>query len=109
MDTLHELFTDDATWHVPGSGELSGTKQGRDAILGFFGELFTRSSGTVAVTLDEVIGGDDHTVAISGNHAERDGKSLDQDSVLIFTVTDGRASKVVQFFEDTAANDEFWS
>jgi hypothetical protein len=35
---LSELFADDAVWHVPGSGSLSGAKHGRDAILMFFGE-----------------------------------------------------------------------
>src|ERR1017187_9647570 len=58
MATLSGLFADDAVWHVPGSGSLSGAKRGRDAILAFFGELFTRSGGTIKVTLHDVIGGD---------------------------------------------------
>ena len=35
MATLNGLFAEDAVWHVPGSGVLSGPKQGRDAILAF--------------------------------------------------------------------------
>lgn len=39
MATLREIFAEDAVWHVAGSGVLSGTKQGPDAILAYFGEL----------------------------------------------------------------------
>jgi len=109
MATLNELFAEDAVWHVPGTGELSGTKQGREAIMGFFGELMTRSGGTLKVTMQDVIGGEDHTIGLNANHAERNNKVLDQDSVLVFHLRDGRVSEVKQFFEDTAATDEFWA
>ena len=42
MATLSELFAEDAVWHVAGNGVLSGTKQGRDAVLAYFGELGSR-------------------------------------------------------------------
>ena len=109
MATLNELFAEDAVWHVPGSGDLSGAKQGREAIMSFFGELMTRSGGTLKVTLQDVIGGDAYTIGLNGNHAERNNKVLDQDAVLVFQVRDGRVSEVREFFEDTAATDEFWS
>jgi len=38
MATLHGLFAEDAVWHSPGSGLMSGSKQGRDAILAFHAE-----------------------------------------------------------------------
>src|SRR6476620_11285838 len=77
LATLTELFTDDAVWHVPGSGSLSGTKHGRDEILSFFGELMTRSDGTLVVTLDDVVAGDKHTVALNRNQATRGARSLE--------------------------------
>jgi hypothetical protein len=109
MATLNELFTDDAVWHVPGSGDLSGAKQGREAIMAFFGELMSRSAGTLKVTLQDVVGGDQHTIGLNDNYAERNGRVLDQEAVLVFQVRDGRVSEVRQFFEDTTATDEFWS
>ena len=109
MATLSELFTADAVWHVPGSGALSGVKEGRDAILSFFGELMSRSGGTLKVTLQDVIGGDKHTIALNGTQATRDRKTLAQDAVVVFHLRDGRVSEVRQFFDDTSLNDEFWS
>jgi ketosteroid isomerase-like protein len=108
MATLNELFTDDAVWHVPGTGTLSGSKQGRDAILSFFGQLMSQSGGTLKVMLDDVVGGDDHTVAMSRNQAARDTRTLDQQAVIVFTLRDGRVTEARQFFDDTALNDAFW-
>lgn len=109
MATLTELFTEDAVWHVPGDGPISGPKQGRDAILSFFGELMSRSEGTLTVTLDDVVGGDHHTVSMDRNQATRGGQSLQQDTVIVFELRDGRVSQARQFFDNTAVSDAFWA
>jgi uncharacterized protein len=101
MATLSGLFADDAVWHVPGSGSLSGAKRGRDAILAFFGELFTRSGGTIKVTLHDVIGGDEHTVGLHHEFA--------QNAVNIFHIRDGRVSEVWELHEDPASNAWLWA
>ncbi|MFZ1913213.1 MAG: nuclear transport factor 2 family protein, partial [Propionicimonas sp.] len=46
LAALSELFAEDATWAVPGSGPTSGTKQGRDAVMAYLVEVMTRSEGT---------------------------------------------------------------
>jgi ketosteroid isomerase-like protein len=109
MDTLSDLFTEDAVWHLGGTGGLSGDKQGRDAILAYFGELFSRSGGTVKVELDDLIGGNNHTVGLQRVRAERNGTAMDQRAVLVFTVGDGKVSEVYEFQEDGAKAADFWS
>jgi uncharacterized protein (TIGR02246 family) len=109
METLAELFAEDAVWHVPGSASISGTKQGRDAIFAFFAELFSLSGGTVKATLQEVIAGDEHTVGLDHLHAERNGDVLDQNSVNVFRIRDGKVVEVSQFSEDTERAGNFWS
>jgi uncharacterized protein len=109
MATLNELFAEDAVWHAPGSGPMSGPKNGRAAVLAYFGEIMTRTAGTATATVQDVIGGDDCTIGLHHNHAERDDKVYDQDAVLVFTIRDGRVSEVQEFHEDTARSDEFWS
>lgn len=109
MDTLRELFTDDAVWHTGGTGGLSGDKKGRDAILAYFGELGSRSQGSLKLTLEEVATGDRYTIGVQSNHAERDGKSLDQQSVLVFTISGGKVREVLEMTEDTAKASDFWS
>jgi len=106
--TLTEIFAENAVWYVPGSGVLSGTKQGRDAVLAYFADLGTRSDGSLKVTVQEIIGGENHTVALQHNHAETNGKTLDTDGALAFVVRDGKITEGREFYDDTAQGDAFW-
>jgi uncharacterized protein len=109
MDTLRELFTEDAVWHVGGTGGLSGDKKGRDAILAYFGELGSRSQGSLKLTLEDVAAGDRYTIGVQSNHAERDGRSLDQRQVIVFTISAGKVAEALEMAEDTAQASDFWS
>ncbi|WP_457974800.1 nuclear transport factor 2 family protein [Arthrobacter sp. D1-17] len=109
MDALRNLFTEDAIWHLGGTGGLTGDKQGRDAILAYFGELFSRAAGTVKVEVDDLISGHKHTAGFQRVHAERNGKAIDQRAALVFTLRDGKVSEVYEFQQDSAKAAEFWS
>lgn len=106
---LSDLFAEDAVWYAAGSGVLSGTKQGRDAILAYFGELATRSQGTFQATLEDVVGGESHTVGLQHSRAQRDGKTLDMATAISFVLRDGKVVEGREFFEDTAKADDFWT
>lgn len=109
MAALAGLFTADAVWEAAGSGPLSGTKQGRDAVLAYFGELAARSGGTFKVAVRDIIGGENHTVGLQHAHAERNGKTMDSDQVLVFEIRDGKVVRGQEFFADTALTDGFWA
>ncbi|MGO4122376.1 nuclear transport factor 2 family protein [Arthrobacter sp. YAF16] len=109
MATLSELFAEDAVWHVAGSGVLSGTKQGRDAILAYFGELGARTQGNFQAKVQDIVGGESHTVAIQQTHGEGNGKTLDMGTVITFVVRDGKIAEGREYFEDTAKSDDFWT
>ncbi|MFF1251775.1 nuclear transport factor 2 family protein [Pseudarthrobacter sp. NPDC058329] len=109
METLMGLFADDAVYHVGGSGGLAGDKQGKQAIMAYFGELFTLSGGTAKVELQDVIAGNRHTVSVQTAEAQRNGKSMQQNGVLVFTLRDGKVTEVREFQEDTAKATDFWS
>ena len=109
MATLSDMFAEDAVWHVAGSGVLSGTKQGRDAILAYFGELGARTQGSFQANLEDIVGGENHTVAIQQTRGENNGKTLDMATVIAFVVRDGKIAEGREFFEDTAKSDDFWT
>lgn len=109
MATLGGLFADDAVWHVAGNNAMSGPKEGRDAILTYFGELAAQTQGSLAVELDEIVPGDVHTVALQHNTAQRDGKTLESNGAFVFEVRDGKISEAREFFTDTAQGDDFWA
>ncbi|MFC0457627.1 nuclear transport factor 2 family protein [Arthrobacter liuii] len=109
MDTLRELFADDIVWHAAGTGELAGDKKGPDAVLAYFGELASRATGSLKVTLEDVAPGDRYTVGIQSNHAERNGRTLDQRQVVVFSISDGKVTEAREMLEDTALGADFWS
>ncbi|GAC1499329.1 MAG: nuclear transport factor 2 family protein [Pseudarthrobacter sp.] len=108
MTSLSEMFAEDAVWYAAGSGVLSGTKRGRDAILAFFGELGARTQGHFKANLKDVVGGDNHTVAIQQTQATRGEKSIDVGTVITFVIRDGKIAEGREYFEDTAKYDDFW-
>ena len=109
MAALSELFAGDAVWHVPGSGSLSGAKRGPDAIQAFFGALMARSGGTIKITLHDVTGGDEHTVALHHEFAESGSNRVDQNAANVFHVRDGRVSEVWELHDNPASNAWLWA
>ena len=109
LATLGELFAEDVVWYVAGNGVLSGTKQGRDAILAYFGELGARSQGSFQANVQDIVGGENHTVGIQQSHAENNGKTLELATVIAFVLRDGKVIEGREFSEDTARSDEFWA
>jgi ketosteroid isomerase-like protein len=109
LASLGELFAEDAVWYAAGSGVLSGKKQGREAILAYFGELGMRSQGSFQATVKDIVGGENHTVGIQQSHAESNGKTLDVATAIAFVLRDGKVVEGREFFEDTASADEFWA
>ncbi len=109
MHTLAGLVAEDAVWYAAGRGVLSGKKQGRDAVLAYFGELGSRSQGSFQATVQDIVGGEDHTIGIQQSHAKSNGKTLDAATVIAFVLRDGKVVEGREYFDDTASADEFWA
>jgi hypothetical protein len=67
------------------------------------------SGGSFKVTLDDVIGGEQHTAALQHSHGERNGKVLDQNGVNVFRIVGGRVIEVTGYFDDAGVDAEFWA
>jgi hypothetical protein len=110
METLTELFDENASWHTPGHGMLAGDHEGRDATFAYFGQLGGETGGNFRAELRHVLADDDgRVVGIHHNSGERNGKSLDVDCCIVFELRDGRISDGREHFHNLYAWDEFWS
>jgi ketosteroid isomerase-like protein len=110
METLASLFAADAVHSAAGTNPLSGDYKGVDEILGYYGQLFELSGGTFAAALTSVAVEDENTiVATHRNTGQRNGKTLDQDETLTFTVADGKFTRLAEKHSDPEAYDSFWS
>lgn len=110
MDKLGSLYTDDFVHSVPGNNQLSGEYQGIPAAMAYYGKLFELTDGTMSVDLKSVTEqGDNKVAAVHHNNAERDGKKLDDDTTLNFTVKGDKIARIDETPGNQAAEDDFWS
>ena len=107
-DTAAGLFTEDAVWHVPGNGALSGVKRGREGVLEYCAALLTRTAEALTLDVHDVVASDDHGVSLLHQRAERADDVLDQHIVLVVHTRDGRFAEVWELHEDDADYDRFW-
>ena len=107
MDTLREVLDPGIEWHLPGRSTISGDYRGIDAVLGFFGTLFQISGGTFRAELIEC---GELTSDLVACLIHRSGKmpagAVDQRTMLLFQLRDGRAVEVTEFAYDLYAYDE---
>jgi uncharacterized protein len=109
MATLNELFADDIVWHAPGRNELSGTFKGKDEVFANLQKNMELTGGTFRLEIHALIADDDHAVALLRARAEREGKTLDDNTVQIFHIADGKLTESWLHPSDAYASDEFWS
>jgi ketosteroid isomerase-like protein len=67
------------------------------------------SNGTFRVEIHDVLGNDEHAVALGTVTAERNGKSITDRYTHVVHIQDGKVTESWIFNEDPTAVDEFWS
>ena len=109
MATLNELFADDIVWHAPGRGQLSGTFRGKDEVFATFQKVFELTGGSFKLDIHAILADDEHAVVLARGMGEREGKTLDDNSVQVFHIKDGKVTEQWLHPGDLYASDEFWS
>jgi ketosteroid isomerase-like protein len=110
VDTLNEIFDENAAWHLPGRSSMAKDYQGRDAIMAYFGQLGQETGGTFRAELERLCADDDgRVVGFHRSTGDRNGDHLDVGDCIVFQLEDGRITDGREHFEDLYAWDEFWS
>jgi ketosteroid isomerase-like protein len=108
MQTVDQTFADDIQWHIPGRSQVAGDYKGKAEVFGFFGRLVDLTGGSFRLELHDVIGNDEHVVALVESHGEREGKTLNDRAVHVWHVKDGKATEFWGHSGDQYTDDEFW-
>jgi len=106
---LRGLFAEDAVWSVPGRGVMAGTYRGRDEIFRFLTRLPKETDGTYGSELVDVLASDSRAAALYRARGTRRGRTLSLDQVLLFTLEDGRVTRVLALPTDSDVFEEFWA
>lgn len=107
--TLNDVMADDVVWHFPGDNTLSGTYEGKDAVMGMFGRLAQETGRTFDQEIHDMLANDEHGVALVIDKAERGGETFEGRAVHVFHMEDGKLTEFWSIQEDLAAWDEFFS
>jgi uncharacterized protein len=106
LTSLDEIFADDIVYHVPGHNPFSGDYQGKEAVY----ELFRQDRrASFRSEIHDILANDRHAVALTVVHGARQGRVLEDITVHVVHVVDGRITEAWFFPGDQAASDAFWS
>ena len=107
IDALVDLFDEDIVWHFPGTSKLAGDHIGRDATLAAIGGYGAASGGTLQANVVDIMASDDHVTGWANDTAANATGTLDINSVVIFTMRDGKVTEALHIVDDQAALDAF--
>jgi hypothetical protein len=80
-----------------------------DAILGFFARTMELTGSTFRVELHDVLANDEHAVSLYVARGKREGRTLEDKSVLVSHIRNSRFVETWGYSEDLYATDEFFS
>jgi hypothetical protein len=86
---MAEGLADDAVWHVPGSNRFSGEHRGKAAVLDRFRRMGEAGLRTRIEEIHDVIGGDEHVVALVRLSVVSADASATTNAVWVMHVRDG--------------------
>jgi uncharacterized protein len=92
-------------WLSPLGGDYEGVAQ----VVEWLGRNSELSGGTIRVEVHDVVANDEHAVSLITVRGERAGKQLEDNSVQVFHIHDGKVSELWSHPADLYAVDEFWS
>jgi len=110
METVRDLFAEDATWWLGGELPLSGTWRGREAILGDFLGSIPRlyQPETISIEITSLIAeGDFAAMEWTSRALTTAGEAYENRCAGVFTVRDGRIVAVREYMDTQYAAAKF--
>lgn len=104
--TMRALFTDDATWTLPGDNYISGRAEGADAVVG---RAQLIASYGLSFALEHVLLSRDNMALALHNTADRDGVRLDEHLATVCRLRDGHIYEIETFLSDVPGMNRFFS
>ena len=105
---LTELFHADAAWYGVQTGVLRGTYRGREAIVGFFGQLQRETAGSFRHKPVAMASDGNRVFVQTESSARRHGQLLRTSDIAVFTLERGQVTEVRLYSGDYPAAAAFW-
>jgi uncharacterized protein len=120
MEQIKKYWDEDMNWLVPGHNQLSGWYHGRDAFLGFMGNVGTLSANSFNMERVAIMTSDEYSADVTHNVGFRAGnegtgtvpyQELDINVVHVLRWRNGRVieGRGAIFGDGCSQYDQFWS
>jgi ketosteroid isomerase-like protein len=109
MATLKGLYHPDAAFYTVPHDAGDGSHRGRDAIFTYFGQLFSETEGTFKATPLTIAAADGRVFVFQELSGKRKGRSLQEKSVMLFTIDGGLVREMREFFTPQSGLAAFWA
>ncbi|HUY45758.1 MAG TPA: nuclear transport factor 2 family protein [Streptosporangiaceae bacterium] len=106
-----DMFHPDATWNHRNDDRLGGLHHGSDGIIAFITESVQLTGGTLRPMPQSFMGDGESQVCVPVHitGTRPDGRSFDDQQVLLFRIDSDQVRTVDQFVGDPAAVTAFWA
>lgn len=108
VSTIRSLHADDFVAHVGGDSPVAGDWSGQ-ALADLAATIRTETGGTQRAEPRHIMATDRFVAVIHRWTASRHGRSIDQETLIVYRVHDGKLAERWEFVEDQQAHDDFWS
>lgn len=102
---LRRVFTDDASWILPGNNAIAMAAEGADEVVD---RARLIASYGMRFDLRYVVVGRQGVALLQHNTAEVDGRSFDEHVATVLRMRDGRIAEIQTFVSDLEAFDSFF-
>ena len=111
MAAVRGVLAPEVTWNHRNEDRFAHVLSGPDAILAYIGESVQLTQGTLRPqpVLMLTDGAGNIAVRVQLTASRPDGRVLDDPQMVLFTVDDGRITRVDQFVGDAKAVTAFWA
>ncbi|MFC4062556.1 nuclear transport factor 2 family protein [Planomonospora corallina] len=103
------LLADDAVFHVPGGGSLSGDYRGKEQVIGYLERFAGPAESLTRFEPEEFLTGERHVAVLLRVQGERGGRRLDERGLHVFRVEDGKITERLSYPQDPRGVDEFFA
>lgn len=107
--TIEAALAPDVRAHTPGRNVLSGTVEGRSAVLQQLGRSGQLTGGTYRIEVEDVMGGDGHASVLYRATGAREGRKLDVRHLALYAIDAGHITEIWFVPLDQPAFDAFWA
>ncbi|GHI10486.1 ketosteroid isomerase [Streptomyces cellostaticus] len=106
-ETLRDLLADDITWTMPGTGAVSGTIHGADAVVDRARHI--AGQGLYTELLHVLVGAHGAALSLHNTATAPDGRRLDEYLATVLTMRHGRITAIDSYLSDVDGMSSFFT